>query len=104
MSDATRQAVEKTIRDYQEPYGGCDLYESQAVESLEMVDGRVELTLALGFPSERYADELRSTLSDRIEGLDLSRDTDYRVRITTLREPGGGPLEVPADAMLIEKR
>ena len=80
MSDELQTTLEQVVRGYTDPCLGSDLYTAEAVESLVADDGRVSLSLNLGFPAERYADELRQALTALISDVDGVDDVDIDVR------------------------
>jgi ATP-binding protein involved in chromosome partitioning len=70
MAEITQAQVEAAISDYIDPYLDKDLVTAKAVKSIEIDNGDVRLSVALGFPAKGYVDGLRERLTTLIEGLE----------------------------------
>ncbi|MBB5322791.1 iron-sulfur cluster carrier protein ApbC [Marinobacter oulmenensis] len=80
MSEISRQALEAAIRDYRDPYLGKDLYQLNAVKSLEAdKNGRVTLLVELPYPSEGIAGGLRQIVANALEGVEGVSGADVHV-------------------------
>ncbi|MGH8377840.1 MAG: iron-sulfur cluster assembly protein, partial [Gammaproteobacteria bacterium] len=64
MSDISREQIETALRGWREPYLGTDLVSANAVRDIRVQDGRVSVTVELGFPAGGYPTELAATLRE----------------------------------------
>lgn len=80
MSEQRSQEARHLVSTYVEPYLGSELGASGAVESVEVRDEHVSVQLKLGFPAQRYADELQAALSQRLESLPWVRSSEVTTR------------------------
>ena len=55
--------IKQRLATYTDPYLGCDLVEAGAFIGVQEIDGRPTVQIELGFPVERYGDELASALT-----------------------------------------
>lgn len=85
MTEVSRPALEAAIKEYKDPYLERDLYEIDAVKSLE-VDGQghVSLTVELPYASEGIAGALRQLVGNALENVDgvdeVSVTVNQRIR------------------------
>ncbi|HET8700596.1 MAG TPA: iron-sulfur cluster carrier protein ApbC [Nitrococcus sp.] len=66
MAEVSRPAIEQAIQQWIEPYLGTDLLAAGAVKEIATQDRRVRIVLRLGFPAERYQEQLRVALIDAV--------------------------------------
>ena len=62
----TREQVEAALRSFIEPALGTDLLTAKAVKEVRIQDGRASVLVELGFPAERYRDELAAVLIEHL--------------------------------------
>ena len=83
MTAASREAVEAAIRQYQDPYLECDLFEMNAVKSIDVDDDRVRVQIELPYPARELAGGLREILRNTIENATGARnievETHFRI-------------------------
>ncbi|HEX7013831.1 MAG TPA: iron-sulfur cluster carrier protein ApbC [Steroidobacteraceae bacterium] len=78
--DPTLEARLKALTDsYPDPYLGLELGAANAVQRVELADGRARIAVLLGFPATRYASELTSALEQRARTLEGVREVEVRV-------------------------
>ena len=80
MTQISQQALESAIRQYQDPYLQQDLYELNAVRSLTVEDGRVNLDVTLGYASEGIHGALRELVRNALE--DVPGVTDVKITVS----------------------
>ncbi len=80
MTQISREAVENAIREYRDPYLNSDLYELDAVKSLEIDGGRVEVSVELNYPSEGIAGALKQLVGNAIENVDGVESVNVNAR------------------------
>lgn len=69
MNTERESAVRELVASYVEPYLGLDLRTADAIKSLRVAGGEVELGLSLGFPVGKYAAELAGAIEQRVRAL-----------------------------------
>ncbi|GAA3580910.1 iron-sulfur cluster carrier protein ApbC [Marinobacter xestospongiae] len=70
MTDVSRQALEAAVRQYQDPYLECDLFQLDAVKSLTIDDaGEVSLVVELPYAAEGITGALRQLVSSALENV-----------------------------------
>src|SRR5688572_4121233 len=62
----TRDNVEAALRGFVEPALGVDLITAKAVKDIALDGASVRVAIELGFPAERYKDELGAALAERL--------------------------------------
>lgn len=67
MSESKKEDLIKAVGQFKDPVLGVSLDDAKAVKSLEFGDGRLALNVELGFPADRYAESLKSSLTDFLE-------------------------------------
>ncbi len=70
MADQLQAQVESALKGYQDPYLNMDLFEADAVKSIEIKDGFVKVQLFLQYPSEYLKDGICQMLQCAIENID----------------------------------
>lgn len=70
MTEISQLQVEMAIKGYQCPYLKNDLVSAAAVKEIIINDGRVTLTIELGFPAAGYLQPLAQALRDQIVAID----------------------------------
>jgi ATP-binding protein involved in chromosome partitioning len=82
MSDA-RPAVEAALSSYVEPHLGTDLVSAGCLRDVAVVDGRIRVSVTLGFPAGGILDGLRTTLLSRLHEhpdlADAELELDWKV-------------------------
>ncbi|WP_435101599.1 iron-sulfur cluster carrier protein ApbC [Arhodomonas sp. AD133] len=79
MAALTQAAVENALRGWTEPHLGEDLVTAGAVSGIRVDGGRVEVTLELGFPVERYRRALVEAVREHLRGVGAD-DVSVEVR------------------------
>jgi ATP-binding protein involved in chromosome partitioning len=69
MTEISRLRVEEAIQGYVDPYLEKDLLTAKAIKHVAIADGRVDVTVELGFPALGYQEDLAAALKRRIEAL-----------------------------------
>ena len=90
--DAVLAAVTDRLKAYPEPYLGADLWSCGAIDKIQVVNGKVELTIGLGFPARHYGERLRVQLADIIRGLPNVADVQIDVRSRIEAHSGRGSI------------
>jgi ATP-binding protein involved in chromosome partitioning len=70
MADQLQAQVEEALKGYQDPYLNTDLFEADAVKSIDIKDGIVKVQLFLQYPSEYLKDGICQMLQHAIENID----------------------------------
>ncbi|MCW8883734.1 MAG: iron-sulfur cluster carrier protein ApbC [Motiliproteus sp.] len=70
MSNATHEAVEQLLVGYEPPYLNQSLAKARAVKELQVVDGRVQIDMELGYPVTTVAETIKSDLEPKLLALD----------------------------------
>ena len=70
MADQLQAQVEEALKGYQDPYLNTDLFEADAVKSIDIKDGVVKVQLFLQYPSEYLKDGICQMLQHAIENID----------------------------------
>ena len=66
MAEVNRAALEQAIQQWIEPHLGTDLLTAGAVEEITTENHRARIVLRLGFPAERYQEQLRAALAGAV--------------------------------------
>jgi len=66
MSAVTKESIEAAIRTYIEPSLGRDLVGAACVKGIKIEDGKVEVSIVLGFPAKGVAAVIATALRERI--------------------------------------
>jgi len=69
MPDLERSTIEAALAEWREPYLGQDLVSAGAVEAVAVDGNKARIRLNLGFPVERYRDELASMLGQAVQAV-----------------------------------
>lgn len=87
--ELNRERVEKALEGYIEPYLGKDLVHANAVEAVEVDGNSVHVKLALGYPADKYRQELAQAvaadLEARLEGARVTVDVAWKVDTHVVR-------------------
>ena len=67
MSNIQKAQVEQALASYTDPYLKQDLLSAGAVKSIEVTDGKVALTIELGFPSIGYQQTLMESINAALQ-------------------------------------
>jgi len=70
MADQLQAQVEEALKGYQDPYLNTDLFEADAVKSIDIKDGGVKVQLFLQYPSEYLKDGICQMLQHAIENIE----------------------------------
>ena len=81
MGELTKAAVEEAIAGYIDPYLETDLKSAKCLKSVEVDDGRVRVSVQLGFPTRGYAQALDKAIRERVSA--LPGVTDCRTDVST---------------------
>ncbi|MDN5850633.1 MAG: iron-sulfur cluster carrier protein ApbC [Nitrococcus sp.] len=83
MAELSRTAIEQAIQQWTEPYLGMDLLTAGAVAEIATQDHRARIVLRLGFPVERYQEQLRAALVDALTsalpGIEVAVEVGWQV-------------------------
>jgi ATP-binding protein involved in chromosome partitioning len=69
MTEITRDQVESALRAYIDPYLDEDLVSTRCVRDIAIEDGKVTVTVEMGFPIEGYRNRLTEALRSRVSAL-----------------------------------
>ncbi|MGI9277557.1 MAG: iron-sulfur cluster carrier protein ApbC [Endozoicomonas sp.] len=93
MSVPSRDALEAAIKTYQDPYFKQDLFAAGCVRSLDSTDGKVTLSVELGYPADGLSGGVAQMLQSRLEDVDGVTDVDVKVSWSVDSAPVQGQLE-----------
>jgi ATP-binding protein involved in chromosome partitioning len=83
MNTQPESILREAVESYVDPYLGLELRAAGALRGLELDAERLHITLALGFPAQRYRDELATAIEQRVRPLAGSRrvvvDVEWQV-------------------------
>ncbi len=79
MTQIVQSALEEAIRQYQDPYLDQDLFQLKAVKDLTVDNGRVSLTVELGYASSGIAGALRELVGNALENVPGVTSVDISV-------------------------
>ncbi|WP_134545244.1 iron-sulfur cluster assembly protein, partial [Pseudomonas aeruginosa] len=79
MSAITRQTVEATLRQYQDPYLNQDPVSAGCLREVEIQGDRVRVRLELGYAAGLFRNGLAQTLQMALEALDGVARAEVRV-------------------------
>jgi ATP-binding protein involved in chromosome partitioning len=77
----TREQVETALRSFVEPALETDLLTAKAVKEVRVADGKAAVLIELGFPAERYRDELARALIQHLARETGAALTDFEVGV-----------------------
>ena len=77
----TREQVETALRSFIEPALETDLLTAKAVKEVRVADGKAAVLIELGFPAERYRDELARALIQHLARETGAALTDFEVGV-----------------------
>lgn len=69
MTQVSRDAVEKAIKQYRDPYLEASLFELDAIRSLEIDGGQVTVDVMLSYPSKGIAGGMKQLISSAVENV-----------------------------------
>ncbi|HBA34729.1 MAG TPA: iron-sulfur cluster carrier protein ApbC, partial [Gammaproteobacteria bacterium] len=69
MSEVSKREIEEALEGYCDPYLQVHLIEAGAIKRLAEEKGEVSLLVELGFPANRYAEQLRQVLERRLQAV-----------------------------------
>src|SRR5512137_59212 len=79
MTDDRVREARRVVENYVEPCLGTPLSEAKAVTSVRSEAGRTVVEVELGFPADRYGQELAATLRGLLEATPGAGPADVRV-------------------------
>ena len=66
MAELSKEQVEATLKQIQDPYIGKDLVASNTVKDIEVDSGKVNVTVKLGYPAKGVIDELAKEIEAKV--------------------------------------
>jgi len=79
MSTVTRDQVEKSIKQYIDPYLETDLVSSKSVKNITIDNDKVTVEISLGYPAKGYFEDLAAKLKEKVTSLDGVSDAVINV-------------------------
>ncbi len=70
MSSVDREKIEAAIATYTDPNLGTSLNEAKAVKDVRVNGDTAEVDIVVGYPCERYSDEMQANLQEAVKSLD----------------------------------
>jgi len=79
MSELTQEMVKQALKGIQDPYVGKNLVASKAVKEIQVDDGKVDVTVVLGYPAKGYREALAAQIKEAVQALEGVKEVNVDV-------------------------